>query len=385
MFVNTQNACNLCFRRQRCAERWTRIGASKPVAGGFHGGAPDESIQSVRVNKVRAVIYKKNLRFLKYSFKSKSLPFQCFREHYSRREADDFVERGRVTVNGRVATPGQKVSVGDRVALDGRVVDWETLQAELQPAAAKSAKGTVRVLALEERFVYIKYNKPIGVVTTTDQREPANIIDAVRFPGARLFPVGRLDRDSSGLILLSSDGRLPNAMLGARSGAVGKVYEVRVDAPLTNAALTALREGVVITTVAQRDRTAKALTAKTLPAAVQRVGSSGTEFCITLKEGRNRQIRRMCEALGYSVVKLHRVNFAGIALGGLAPGMWRHLDDKEMGVVRECVQRRDQAPPPSSHAAQQQQREAQGGRSATMMRWHRRGGDGDDGYERREE
>ena len=128
---------------------------------------------------------------------------KCFKEFASRRESDELVRQGRVKINGRVAGMGDKVAIGDRVTLDDRPVMWENLAI----ADIESEAG--------DQFVYIKYWKPSGVTCTTDTRIRGNIIDRVRHP-QRIFPVGRLDKESTGLILLTSDGRLPNAVL--RSG-----------------------------------------------------------------------------------------------------------------------------------------------------------------------
>jgi pseudouridine synthase len=290
---------------------------------------------------------------------------KCFREFASRREADRLVEDGRVAVNGQPAVSGQRVFAGDQVTLDGRPVRWEALQAELAPsppaAAAPapaagprppaadagatdvapgrddSSDGGCAPLPFEERFVYVKYWKPRGVVCTADRSIRGNIVDAVRHPSARLFTVGRLDKDSTGVILLTSDGRLPNAVLRAREGHA-KVYAVTADQPVADEDCAALAAGVVITTVAQRDRgVGKELTAATLPCGVRRGGDGGRRLLITLREGRNRQIRRMLEALGYDTLRLHRVTFMGIGLEGMEPGEWRALGEGEMAAVRRAV------------------------------------------------
>jgi hypothetical protein len=165
---------------------------------------------------------------------------KCFRGFASRREADRFVEEGRVTVNGARAAPGQRVAPGDAVALDGRPVRWEALQAELAGGAvgggavgggasagrgddsradgASGADPGAAPLPLEERFVYIKYWKPRGVVCTCDPGTRGNIVDTLRDPpDARLFPVGRLDKETTGAILLTSDGRVVRRCSRARS------------------------------------------------------------------------------------------------------------------------------------------------------------------------
>lgn len=163
----------------------------------------------------------------------------------------------------------------------------------------------------------------------------------VRHPsGVRLFPVGRLDKESTGLLLLTSDGRLPNAALRHRAGQP-KLYRVTADRPVRPADVEQLAAGVVITTVAQRDRgPGKPLTAPTLPCRVQadlRGDPSGCTLLVELKEGRNRQIRRMLEALGYETRALHRLAFLGLGLEGLQEGQWAELGEREMRVVRRVV------------------------------------------------
>jgi pseudouridine synthase len=244
-----------------------------------------------------------------------------------------------------VAQPGEQVSVGSRVTLDGHAVDWQALQAEL---LAEDSSPTFS-LALEERFTYLAYHKPRGVTCTTDERIRGNLLDALRLGARRsspqlperLFSIGRLDKESTGLLLVTNDGRLPNALLRASAGK-RKLYRVTADGPVSDGDVRRLAQGVVITTVAQRDgRAAPPLTAATLPCDVQRHGTDGRSLLIILKEGRNRQIRKMLEACGYETVDLHRLEFAGIGLGGLTPGSWRVLDEKEMALIRTAVTERD--------------------------------------------
>jgi 23S rRNA pseudouridine2604 synthase len=295
---------------------------------------------------------------------------KCFREFASRREADRYVEDGRVMVNGIVAVSGQRVQPGDRVTLDGREVQWEMLAAEIASipsTTATSALGSINnsnptlsfdnssgdgisntnileddgseKLPLEDRFYYIKYWKPRGVVCTCDRSIRGNILDSLPRPppGVRLFTVGRLDKDSTGLILLTSDGRLPNASLRSKEGHP-KVYRVTADRPIPDQDCGQLASGVVITTVAQRDRgVAKELTAPTLPCRLKRDGEGGRRILIELREGRNRQIRRMLHALGYDTMELHRVSFMGIGLDGVREGEWKPLSEEEMQVLRKAV------------------------------------------------
>lgn len=207
----------------------------------------------------------------------------------SRREADRLVEEGRVTINGRRAVLGDQVGPGDVVARDGVV------------------------LSRGNEPVYLKFHKPIGVTTTTELDVPDNIIAYIGH-AKRIFPVGRLDKDSSGLILLTNDGEIVNRVLRAEHGHE-KEYLVRVNRPFDQAFLDRMAGGVEI------------LGKPTRPCTVTRRGRQ--EFRIILMEGRNRQIRRMCQALGYRVVALHRMRIMNIELGDLPAGQWKNLSDRE--------------------------------------------------------
>ena len=207
----------------------------------------------------------------------------------SRREADRWIEKRRITINGQVAHLGDQVNLGDVVACDGKVIQ------------------------LGNPPIYIKYHKPLGVTTTTELDVPGNIIAAIGHP-ERIFPVGRLDKDSSGLILLTNDGEVVNKILRAENRHE-KEYLVRVDRPFDQAFLDHMTRGVVILGKATR------------PCVIRRNGRS--EFRIILTEGRNRQIRRMCQALGYRVQALHRIRIMNIPLDALAVGAWRYLTDRE--------------------------------------------------------
>jgi 23S rRNA pseudouridine2604 synthase len=217
----------------------------------------------------------------------------------SRREADLWIERGRVRINGAPATLGTRVAPGDRVEVDGKVV-----------AAAR-----------KEDAVYIAYNKPVGVVCVTDLRERNNIIGAVGHP-RRIFPVGRLDKASEGLILLTSDGDIVNRILRAGNGHE-KEYVVQVDRPIDGRFLRQMQEGVPI------------LDTVTRPCRIRQDGSD--TFTILLTQGLNRQIRRMCEALGYDVRRLRRTRVMHITLGDLPPGRWRDLDARELAELRRSL------------------------------------------------
>lgn len=207
----------------------------------------------------------------------------------SRREADQWIESGRVTINGRVAQLGDRVQPGDTVLRDGTVIPWGN------------------------KPVYIKFHKPLGVTTTCERDVPDNIIAYIGHV-QRIFPIGRLDKDSSGLILLTNDGQIVNQILRAEHGHE-KEYLVQVDRPFDQTLLARMGAGVVI------------LDKKTKPCTITRRGPR--EFRIILTEGRNRQIRRMCEALGYRVTALHRIRVMNITIEGLAVGQWKNLSERE--------------------------------------------------------
>jgi len=212
----------------------------------------------------------------------------------SRREADQWISAGRVTVNGVTATLGTQVNDGDDVRVDGA------------PLRARP------------RRVYLALNKPVGVECTTDRAVPGNIVDFVGYP-ERIFPVGRLDKDSEGLILLTNDGDIVNTILRAENEHE-KEYVVAVDRPVTDAFLAGMAAGVPI------------LGTVTNPCRVTRVGRN--TFRIVLTQGLNRQIRRMCEHFGYTVRRLTRVRIMHVHLGALGAGRWRMLTAAELrGLV----------------------------------------------------
>lgn len=246
---------------------------------------------------------------------------KCFKRFASRRESDNFIASGRVLINGAVAAAGARVFPGDAVSLDGSDVEWESLTVGLET----------------RKFVYVKYWKEVGVICTTDASVENNIISRVPAglrAGARLFPVGRLDETSSGVILLTSDGRLPNAALGKGKRCV-KEYLVRPDMFVSQEDIERLREGVVISTVAQRDRGVKQrLVGKTISCEVER--GEGLDIVMRLQEGRNRQIRKMLGALGYTARDIHRFGFMGIGLDGMeGPGDWQVISGEEMRMIEE--------------------------------------------------
>ncbi|WP_308637086.1 23S rRNA pseudouridine(2604) synthase RluF [Paenibacillus silvisoli] len=208
----------------------------------------------------------------------------------SRREADKLVETGRVTINGVTAELGSQAELGDDVRIDGNS------------------------LGSQKSHVYIALNKPVGITSTTEADVDGNIVDYIGHP-ERIFPIGRLDKDSEGLILLTNDGDIVNRILRAE-GKHEKEYIVTVDRPVTPRFLKAMSEGVRI------------LGTMTLPCKV--VKENDRVFRITLTEGKNRQIRRMCSAFGYNVRKLRRVRIMNIHLGQLANGKWRDLTSNEL-------------------------------------------------------
>lgn len=207
----------------------------------------------------------------------------------SRREADTLIENGKVTINGVVALQGSKVLDGDVVEVNGRKV------------------------TPEDNMVYIAFNKPLGITCTTDTRDPSNIIDYIGFDD-RIFPVGRLDKNSSGLILLTNDGSIVNKLLRAENGHE-KEYLVTVNRPYDKAFIKSMESGVPV------------LGQLTLPCKLKPAGDR--TFKIILHQGLNRQIRRMCEYLGYKVTKLKRIRFMNINLGDLETGKWRYLTPAE--------------------------------------------------------
>jgi 23S rRNA pseudouridine2604 synthase len=208
----------------------------------------------------------------------------------SRRQADQWIEAGRVAVNGARAVLGTQVNEGDEVRVDG------------QPLRAKP------------RRAYLALNKPVGVECTTDRDVPGNIVDFVDYP-ERIFPIGRLDKDSEGLILLTNDGDIVNNVLRAEHEHE-KEYVVAVDRPLTAAFLAGMATGVPI------------LDTVTNPCRVKQVGRN--TFRIVLTQGLNRQIRRMCEHFGYTVRRLQRVRIMHVHLGALPVGQWRPLTAAEL-------------------------------------------------------
>jgi 23S rRNA pseudouridine2604 synthase len=211
----------------------------------------------------------------------------------SRREADKWVADKRVTINGKLAEPGSQVEEGDEIRVDNK------------PIKSKP------------KLVYIALNKPVGITSTTERHIKGNIVDFVNHP-LRIFPIGRLDKDSDGLILMTNDGDIVNKVLRAE-GKHEKEYIVTVDKPITPNFLHGMAEGVEI------------LDTKTLPCKVYK--ESKYVFRIILTQGLNRQIRRMCAAFDYNVKRLQRTRIMNIHLGKLPIGKWRDLTNQELNQL----------------------------------------------------
>ncbi|WP_288346070.1 23S rRNA pseudouridine(2604) synthase RluF, partial [uncultured Pseudoalteromonas sp.] len=215
----------------------------------------------------------------------------------SRREADKYIEEGRVTVNGNLPEMGVKVSDADDVLIDGK------------PLKAKP------------KLVYIAYNKPVGITCTTERKIQSNIVKAVNYP-ERIFPIGRLDRPSEGLIFLTNEGDIVNKILRAGNNHE-KEYVVTVDKPLNRQFVNKMANGIpILDTVTKKCK-------------VKQTGPQ--QFTIVLTQGLNRQIRRMCEYLGYEVVTLKRTRIMNVTLKGLKVGQWRHLTEQEMAEINNSI------------------------------------------------
>ncbi len=216
----------------------------------------------------------------------------------SRRAADKLIDQGRVTINGSVPEMGTKIVPGDEVRVDGELIS--------EP---------------KEQPVYLAFNKPIGIVCTTDTRvEKDNIIDFINYP-KRIFPIGRLDKPSEGLIFLTNDGDIVNKILRARNHHE-KEYLVTVNKPITQDFLNKMRNGVPI------------LDTVTRKCEVESLGKY--QFKIILTQGLNRQIRRMCEYLGYDVKKLKRIRIMNVKLD-IPVGKWRDLTLAELKEINRLV------------------------------------------------
>jgi len=217
----------------------------------------------------------------------------------SRREADKFIERGLVFINKRKATIGDQVKAGDKVRVNGH---------DLEPRE-------------EEDIVFIAFNKPVGVTSTTEESVRDNIVQFVNHP-TRIFPIGRLDKDSQGLIFLTNNGDIINKILRA-GNQHEKEYVVTVNKPLTPEMIDGMSKGVSILGVNTKK--------------CKVVQEATTVFRITLIQGLNRQIRRMCEYFDYEVLKLERVRIMNIELKGLPLGEWRDLSESEMEIIHNLL------------------------------------------------
>ncbi|MBD3905311.1 23S rRNA pseudouridine(2604) synthase RluF [Chryseobacterium sp. Ch-15] len=217
----------------------------------------------------------------------------------SRRAADKLLEEGRIKINGQIPEMGTKVSDEDVVEVDGKPIRES-----------------------EEKPVYIAFNKPVGIVCTTDtKRERDNIIEYINHP-KRIFPIGRLDKPSEGLILLTSDGDIVNKILRSKNNNE-KEYLVRVDKPINPKFLEKMRNGVPI------------LDTITKKCEVEKIDDM--TFRIVLTQGLNRQIRRMCEFLGYEVKKLKRIRIMNIKLD-IPLGKWRDLTPEEFSALNNLLE-----------------------------------------------
>ncbi|MFC6203508.1 23S rRNA pseudouridine(2604) synthase RluF [Psychrobacter urativorans] len=218
----------------------------------------------------------------------------------SRRDADRFIEQGNVFINGKRASVGQQVVAGDTVKVNGQLIE---------PQDA-------------DNFVFIVLNKPVGIVSTTESSERHNIVDFVRH-SLRIFPIGRLDKDSQGVIFLTNNGDLVNKVLRAGNNHE-KEYLVTVNKPITDSFIKGLAGGVPM------------LGRMTKKCPVTKI--SPNVFNITLVQGLNRQIRRMCEHFGYEVVQLERTRIMNVSNKGIAVGEWRDLTQKELAVLLKSIE-----------------------------------------------
>lgn len=231
----------------------------------------------------------------------------------SRREADRFIEQGNVFINGKRAKVGDQVFPGDKVKVNGQSIEPRD----------------------EEELIFIALNKPVGIVSTTESSERDNIVDYVNH-STRIFPIGRLDKDSQGLIFLTNNGDLVNKILRA-GNQHEKEYLVTVHKPIKDSFIEGMRSGVPMLGV----QTKKCQVTKESPFV----------FRITLVQGLNRQIRRMCEYFEYEAVKLERVRIMNISLKGLPTGEWRDLNEKELGSLFQLIKHSSSEAEPSPKKA----------------------------------
>ena len=215
----------------------------------------------------------------------------------SRREADKLILQGLVTVNGLIAKSGNRVTENDTIEIDGKP------------------------LKIKDKTVYIALNKPVGISSTTDLSDKSNIIDYLKYP-KRIFPIGRLDKPSEGLIFLTNDGDIVNKILRAGNNHQ-KEYLVTVNKTITFDFIKKMGSGVkILNTTTQKCKVIK---------------ESNNIFRIILTQGLNRQIRRMCETLGYHVIKLIRIRIMNISIDGIPYGKWRYLTPLEIEMINSLV------------------------------------------------
>ncbi len=217
----------------------------------------------------------------------------------SRRGADKLIEQGKVQINGKPAVLGIRVKDGDQVTVDGKL---------LEP---------------KENDVYIAFNKPVGITCTTERHIKGNIIDFINYP-ERIFPIGRLDKDSEGLILLTNDGSIVNKILREENNHE-KEYIVTVNKQITPEFIKGMSNGVKIFNPVKKEHTV------TKKCKIDQINDRS--FKITLSQGLNRQIRRMCSQFGYQVVKLKRIKIMAITLEGIELGSWRNLTKAELDKI----------------------------------------------------
>lgn len=216
----------------------------------------------------------------------------------SRREADQWILAGRVQINGQSTQKGNRVFPGDKVTIDGKP------------------------LKDKPKAIYLAFHKPVGITCTTDRRDKDNIIDFIKYP-SRIFPIGRLDKASSGLIFLTNDGDIVNEIL-REENQHEKEYIVKVNRPVSPRFVERMSQGIPI------------LGTKTKRCMVEK--QSKFVFRIVLTQGLNRQIRRMCEFLNYRVVSLKRIRIMQVQLGKLEIGRWRHLTQQEISQIKRQIQ-----------------------------------------------
>lgn len=232
----------------------------------------------------------------------------------SRREADRYIQQGNVYLNGKRAEVGSQVVPGDVVKVNGQLIE---------PREA-------------EDFVFIALNKPVGIVSTTESSERDNIVDFVKH-STRIFPIGRLDKDSQGLIFLTNNGDLVNKILRAGNHHE-KEYLVTVNKPIRDDFIEGMSQGVpILGTMTKKCKVSK---------------EAPTVLRITLVQGLNRQIRRMCEYFGYEVVRLERIRIMNVGLKGLPVGEWRDLTEKELKVLLAAVGSSPTEAPPQRKSSQ---------------------------------